>query len=274
MEETQSSDPFDVQTEERTVLLVDDEENILNALRRLLRRDGYRILTAPGGEAGLALLAREKVDVIVSDQRMPGMSGTEFLAKAKEVCPHSVRIVLSGYTDLKSVTDSINEGAAYKFLTKPWDDDILRLAIREAFAHKWVQDENRMLHGMLVEVNNELAEANRQLSEQTELVTDALHASQDILYHLPLPVFGLDAEGMLMTANRLAIRVLGERPTRLGAPAAESLPPELLPLGAEDGPETVSLSLGGREWIATRRLLPQGRRGVLIVLMPAGYSPP
>lgn len=123
-----------------TLLLVDDEENILAALRRLLRKDNYRILTVASGQAGLEVLATEKVDVIISDQRMPHMVGTTFLRKARDLSPDSVRMILSGYTDLESVTSAINEGAVYKFLTKPWDDEILRLSIREALRHKWIQD--------------------------------------------------------------------------------------------------------------------------------------
>ncbi|MES2091380.1 MAG: EAL domain-containing protein, partial [Pseudomonadota bacterium] len=107
----------------RTLLLVDDEENIVASLRRLLRRDGYHIVVAYSGAEGLQRLAEQEVDVIVSDQRMPGMTGVEFLRRAKELYPGTMRIVLSGYTELQSITDAINEGSIYKFLTKPWDDE-------------------------------------------------------------------------------------------------------------------------------------------------------
>jgi diguanylate cyclase (GGDEF)-like protein len=117
----------------RTVLLVDDEPNILSSLQRLLRRDGYRILTAGSGAQGLELLALHRVQVILSDQRMPGMSGSEFLGRAGELYPDTVRIMLSGYTDLRCVTESVNRGAIYKFLTKPWEDDDLRADVRAAF---------------------------------------------------------------------------------------------------------------------------------------------
>ena len=117
----------------RTILLVDDENNIISALKRTLRRDGYSILTANSGKEGLALLTQYEVGVIVSDQRMPLMSGVEFLRKVKLLYPKSLRIVLSGYTELESVTGAINEGAICKFLTKPWDYDLLRDNIREAF---------------------------------------------------------------------------------------------------------------------------------------------
>ena len=118
---------------ERGLLLVDDEDNVLRALNRLLRREGYSIFTANNVQQGFDILARNKIQVIVSDQRMPDISGTEFLSKVKEMYPDTVRLVLSGYTDLATVTSAINRGAIYKFLTKPWDDDDLRAQISEAF---------------------------------------------------------------------------------------------------------------------------------------------
>jgi EAL domain-containing protein (putative c-di-GMP-specific phosphodiesterase class I)/CheY-like chemotaxis protein len=117
----------------QTLLLLDDEENILRALARLLRRDGYKILMATRAQDAFELLAKHDVQVIISDQRMPEMSCTEFLSRVKDLYPHTIRIVLSGYTDLKSVTDAINQGAIYKFLTKPWDDEQLRQNISQAF---------------------------------------------------------------------------------------------------------------------------------------------
>lgn len=116
-----------------TVLLVDDEPNILSALNRLLRREGYRVLTAGSADEALAILAREPVDVVISDQRMPQMTGTELLARVKTLHPRTVRMILSGYSEISAVTDAINKGAVYKYLNKPWDDEHLRSEIRDAF---------------------------------------------------------------------------------------------------------------------------------------------
>jgi len=118
-----------------TILLVDDDAGVLASLKRLLRHENYHILTATSGEEGLALLAEHQVGVIVVDQRMPGMTGTEFLARARIMHPDAVRVVLSGYTGLDAVTEAINRGEIFKFLTKPWDDAELLEAIREAFRH-------------------------------------------------------------------------------------------------------------------------------------------
>ncbi|HNI73819.1 MAG TPA: EAL domain-containing protein, partial [Accumulibacter sp.] len=105
-----------------TVLLVDDEPNVLAALRRLLRRDGYRVLTAESAETALVTLARETVHVIVSDQRMPSMDGIEFFSRIRILHPETVRLVLSGIAEVGVLTDAINKGAIYKYLNKPWDD--------------------------------------------------------------------------------------------------------------------------------------------------------
>ena len=117
----------------RTLLLVDDEENVLKALQRVFRRDGYRVLAASRVQEAFELLASNDVQVIVSDQRMNDVSGTEFLGRVKELYPRTVRLILSGYTDLATVTEAINRGAIYRFLTKPWDEEALRHHIREAF---------------------------------------------------------------------------------------------------------------------------------------------
>ena len=117
----------------QTLLLLDDEPNILNSLSRLLRREGYTILTAGSSTEAFEMMAKQPAQVVISDQRMPDMSGTEFLSRIRQLYPDTIRMVLTGYTDLESVTGAINRGAIYKFLTKPWDDDHLREQIREAF---------------------------------------------------------------------------------------------------------------------------------------------
>lgn len=116
-----------------TLLLVDDEPNILNALKRLLRREGYRILSAESAAQGLDLLATHRVHVIISDQRMPVMTGTEFLRRVKDLYPDTVRLILSGYSELESLTDAINKGAIYRYISKPWDDERLKMELTQAF---------------------------------------------------------------------------------------------------------------------------------------------
>ncbi|MDH4284271.1 MAG: EAL domain-containing protein [Gallionellaceae bacterium] len=120
---------------DRTLLLVDDEENIVSSLARLLRSSGYNILRANSGREGLELLASNKIGVIISDQRMPEMTGVEFFSKVKDRHPKTVRIVLSGYADLDAVKEAVNRGAIYKYISKPWDEAELCACVQEAFEH-------------------------------------------------------------------------------------------------------------------------------------------
>lgn len=118
----------------RTLLYVDDEVNLLAAVTRSMRHKGCQVLAAASAAEAFEILATVEVGVILCDQRMPGMSGTEFLSRVKHMYPDVTRMVLSGYTDLQSVTDAVNHGAIFKFLTKPWDEDTLAGAVRDGFA--------------------------------------------------------------------------------------------------------------------------------------------
>lgn len=215
----------------RTLLLVDDEENILSSLTRLLRRDGYTILTATSGMEGLALLDAHQVGVILSDQRMPGMIGAEFLEKAARKQPDSIRLMLSGYTELQSVTDAINRGALWKFLTKPWDDDLLRENVRQAFEQYELRTERDRLAEELRLANVQLAQQvnvkDRELAFQHHL----LELSREVLEQLPAGVLGVGDDGVIALANRCAHRLLGQTEGTLpGRTAQQILPPEVLAL--------------------------------------------
>jgi diguanylate cyclase (GGDEF)-like protein len=118
----------------RTLLLVDDEPSILSALTRVLRREGYTIFTAENGETALDILAAHPVQVIVSDQRMPGMTGMELLVRVHELYPDTRRIILSGYLNIPVLTDAVKRGTVWKYFGKPWDDEELRSEIGHAFA--------------------------------------------------------------------------------------------------------------------------------------------
>lgn len=222
---------------DRTLLLVDDEENIVSALVRLLRRDGYRILKANSGKEGLELLAQNEVGVIVSDQRMPEMTGAEFLSKVKELYPDTVRIMLSGYTELNSVSDAINRGAIYKFLTKPWEDDLLRANVEESFRLHEMKMENIRLTHQLTEANEELSRFNRELEQQVEKKTSevvrnlkVLRISQEVLDFLPVAVVGIGDDGVIAIANQMAHQLFGGGGERalLGEVASEVMPAALL----------------------------------------------
>lgn len=119
----------------RTLLILDDDRNVLNALIQLLRNEGYNILTATDPDQAFKLLARHRTGLIISDLRMPRMSGIEFLKRCRQLHPEAARIILSAADDREAVMASINEVAVYKFINKPWNDAALRNAVRDAFSN-------------------------------------------------------------------------------------------------------------------------------------------
>jgi len=119
-----------------TILLVDDEPEVTAALKRAFRRQPWRVLEAHSGKAALDLLEWEPVDVIVSDEQMPGMSGVDFLAQVRRLHPQTIRMVLSGHSSVESAARAINEGEVYRFFIKPCRDEEIILGIREALRIK------------------------------------------------------------------------------------------------------------------------------------------
>jgi len=156
------------------VLLVDDERNILSALRRALRGEGYRIRVAEGGPQALALLEQEPADLVVSDMRMPEMNGAEFLAEVARRWPRTIRILLTGYADLESTVAAINEGRIYQYLSKPWEDNHLRLTLRRALREQALEAERERLSRELAERNARLEELNRTLERRVEERTEEI----------------------------------------------------------------------------------------------------
>lgn len=263
---------------QRTLLLVDDEDNILSALRRLLRRDGYRVVTASSGEQGLQALAEHPVDVIVTDQRMPGMTGVEFLRRAKELYPDTIRMVLSGYTELQSITDAVNEGAIYKFLTKPWDDERLRGHIAEAFALQEMAEENKRLGSAVIVANQELSQVNAQLqkllaSQQAQISREETHlvVARELLENVPAAVIGFDLDGMVAFMNAEAQALFPPGGNLLGCDAQDVLDPDLLRVWrACDGLQR-AVQVGGRVFHAVCRAMDSTTQaqGRLMLLTPA-----
>jgi len=196
-----------------TVLCVDDEQNILNALKRLLRKESYRLLTSTTGSRGLQLLAENDVQVVISDQRMPEMNGTVFLKQVKEMYPHIIRIILTGYTDVDTISNSINQGHIYKFFLKPWNDHQLILEIRQALEQYDLMQTNIRLNEMTAAQNEELRTINddleRMVAERTEsleMQNQALQLSHVILEDLPFPIVGISNDKMIALVNKIAQR--------------------------------------------------------------------
>lgn len=143
------------------VLYVDDEQNNLFSFKAIFRTD-YRITTAISAEAAVAFLAKEEFHVIVTDQRMPGMTGVEFLESILETYPNPVRILLTGYTDINAVIDAVNKGKIFHYLNKPWDEEELRNTINTAYELYKAREEQKDITEKLANTNEQLEFLLRQ----------------------------------------------------------------------------------------------------------------
>ncbi|MGC9021881.1 MAG: response regulator [Dissulfurimicrobium sp.] len=264
------------------ILIVDDEQNILHAIKRLLRKESYEISTAVSGEEALAFLNDHQVDVIISDHRMPGMSGIEFLEHAKGLCPLSVRIILSGYADLKTVTKAINRGYIYKFILKPWDDEELKAAIREAINVAHLQNENYRLTEELKIKNERLQWLNNNLKDEIEKRTQELQMRNMVLerfhyiiHQMPIGFIGLGDDKRIAFANNWAYVHIGrlkdlldqDIEAVLGTDAASRLDG----LAHGEGPLSMTVDIDGMndpiEMRGTVVRYPDGAYGYLLIFI-------
>lgn len=207
---------------EHTILFVDDEPNILTALKRAMRKEDFRVLTADSGAAGIEILTRNDVSVIVSDQNMPGMVGAEFLAKSKELAPHAVRMMLTGYSDIETATRAINEGEISRFITKPWNDEDLALILHDAIRRFNLEGENRGLAQKLSQVN---ADLENKVRERTHELQTALDENVALTSKLELRVRELEGR------DRISRYLLELRPLKEALQMIAETISEVLELG-------------------------------------------
>jgi len=156
------------------ILCVDDEPNIVAALRRLFRSSGYQVLTATSGAEALTLLAQEPVNLIISDMRMPGMDGAQLLERVRKEWPQTTRVLLTGYADIKSTVAAINSGEVYRYVTKPWDDAEILATARQVFEQQALRHEKERLQAQVHAKNAELAELNATLEQKVATRTAEL----------------------------------------------------------------------------------------------------
>jgi len=149
-----------------TLLLVDDEVNVLKSLMRLLHAHNYRLLMAASGTEALTLMAREPVDLVISDMRMPHMDGAELLAKIRQQWPETMRLLLTGHADMTQTVAAINQGEIYRYIAKPWHDDELLLIVAQALEQQKLKRENARLQQLTAEQNAALREANTTLEQK------------------------------------------------------------------------------------------------------------
>ncbi len=152
-----------------SILLVDDEPNVLAALKRSLMDEPYDIVTAVNGEEALVLMDGTQFKAVISDERMPGMDGAEFLSIVKDRWPVTVRIMLTGHASVDATMQAVNKGEIYRFFTKPWDDVMLKLAIRSAIEKFDLEEENRRLLTTVKQQSRELKSLERSYPGISEL---------------------------------------------------------------------------------------------------------
>lgn len=216
------------QPERPAILCVDDEPSILRALRRIFMDEPWDLHFATGGEEGLAVVAEQPLDLILSDFRMPGMDGVAFLKKAKEQRPDCMRLVLSGYADINLIVSALNEGEIYRFIPKPWNDDELLDNVRKALEYHRLGRENLVLDEQLRTLNADLEEKVEERTRQLVEKNRSLGFARVILDVLPMPVLGVNASGRTVFANAKARELLEPfHGPLLGGPAPSLFEPEL-----------------------------------------------
>jgi two-component system NtrC family sensor kinase len=245
------------------LLLVDDEENILRSLKRVLRRGDWHVETAPDGEAALAMFPQFQPEVVLSDFRMPGMNGVEFLARVKDLAPRTQRIMLTGQADQQAIEEAINRSEVFRFISKPWNDAQLVLTVKSAFEQHALFDENARLFRLTQQQNQELRALNADLEERVAQRTVMLSKAKrdweltfDTIDH-PLLVVQLE-DLTVRRGNRAAAHAaqrevvsLGQRPKCYRFLFDRETQCPGCPIGTElVEPATVELQKGGRTLVA------------------------
>ncbi|VVN99788.1 HD domain-containing phosphohydrolase [Pseudomonas fluorescens] len=163
------------------VLLVDDEESILNSLRRLLRSQPYDVLLANSGAQALEIMAQQSIDLVMTDARMAGMDGATLLAEIHQRHPSTTRILLTGYADLAMIIKAINEGQIHRYISKPWNDEEMLLTLRQSLAHQHSERERQRLEQLTRQQNDQLKLLNTTLEKRVVARTAELQQTADML---------------------------------------------------------------------------------------------
>jgi two-component system NtrC family sensor kinase len=252
--------------EQVKILCIDDEKNVLRAIQRLFMDDDYKIYSALSAREGLEILGGiDEVQIVISDYRMPGMNGIEFLREVCRKWPDTVRIVLSGFADTAAVVEAINDGQIYKFIPKPWDDDELRSTIQKGIEAYFQKKQNLQLLTELKTSNEKLRKTNQNLEIARQTILQETFPQQvqniyhNIISSLPMGIIGIDSDGCVAIYNDAAIKLLGgPRKQILGRPWSVALPqmfgPFLQKLIAQ-GELSDNCLIGGRKgWIKGNRI--------------------
>jgi putative nucleotidyltransferase with HDIG domain len=182
--------------DQHTVLFVDDEINILKAVQRLLRHEPLELLCASRAQEALDLLSRHPAQVVITDQRMPEMSGVDLLSAVRERHPDVVRMMLTGYTEMTIAVDAINRGEIFRLITKPWNDEELKATLRQACDHYDLKQEIKRLNQVTREQNFKLQDMNRNLEQKVRERTKQLAQKHQELRQAYVQTIGALAEAV------------------------------------------------------------------------------
>jgi sigma-B regulation protein RsbU (phosphoserine phosphatase) len=178
-----------------SVLYIDDEEHNLISFKSTFRRE-YNIHVANSGKSGLEIMEKNEINLVITDQRMPEMTGVEFLEKVKNLYPDCVRMIMTGFSDMEAIIQAINKGNIYRYITKPWNRAELKITIDSAFEVYHLKLQNRNLIADLKEVNQNLEkiveQRTRQIEQQSRNITDSIQYASRIQSALMLPSEELD----------------------------------------------------------------------------------
>jgi two-component system, NtrC family, sensor kinase len=255
-------------SENARILLVDDEQSVLNALQRLFRRFGYEVFLCTSGLQGLELMAQsEPFNLVISDYRMPGMNGVEFLSTVRERWPDTVRMVLSGFADTHAIISATNEGNIYKFIAKPWDEEFLLQSVRDALelnAHNLKQSRQLDALSSALASLDDLHAQN--LANQSQVVT----IYHTLLDQMPVGMVGLDRDAEIVSINKRAQEMLGLSVAPLGEPACKVLPG----ICGDGSPDMICNITSASFWINERQVqvlvkhLKEGTsEGIMLILV-------
>lgn len=258
------------------ILCVDDEANVLRSLRRLFIDNDYEMFTAVSAKEGLDILdSTDEVQVVVSDYRMPGMDGVEFMSEVCRKWPDTIRIVLSGYADTAAVVEAINVGRIYKFIPKPWNDDQLLVTIQKAFETYDLKKKNAQLMDKLKCANDQLRGINDSLGEAVEMNFLQAFRQQtqkiyfNILSAFPMGVIAFDEQGYVKHVNPTAKSMFQSlNKASLNGTWDKALPKALHPYMKKllsKGAVTEPFSLGDRQgWVMGKRFKVEGQENMLL----------
>jgi response regulator RpfG family c-di-GMP phosphodiesterase len=179
------------------VLFVDDEKEILSSIRRQFRKESFDIITCNSGKEALSLLEENEIQVIVSDERMPVMSGLELMKEVKKLYPETIRVILSGYVDSETIIDAINKGEIFRFVSKPWKYADITNIIKEAL-NKWsIEKKNK-------KYMEQILDENRRLKMRLSFRESSLNLEQSVIDEVPVPMLAVGGNNKIEIFNKRA----------------------------------------------------------------------